>query len=69
MACWNLQSGDAATLPCGQTNGLPSIAYSFMMTAITPVNTAYAYRQTLSDCRSLCASRRLNGLQRSPSTA
>ena len=79
MACWSRQSRNAKALRCGQTNGLASIAYSFMMTAITPVNIAYAYEltnfssagglQTLPDCRSLCASRRENGLQRSLSTA
>ena len=79
MACWSHQSRNAKALRCCQTNGRAGIAYSFMMTAITPVNIAYAYEltdfssaggpQTLPDCRSLCASRRVNGLQRSLSTA
>jgi hypothetical protein len=79
MACLSRQSRSEKALRCGQTNGLAGIAYSFKMTAIAPVNIAYAYEltnfsfaggpQTLPDCRSLCASRRENGLQRSLSTA
>jgi hypothetical protein len=46
MACWSLQSRNAKALRCCQTNGLADIAYSFMMTAITPVNIAYAYELT-----------------------
>ena len=65
MACSSHQSRNAKALRCGQTNGLAGIASSFMMTAITPVNIAYAFEltnfssaggpQTLPDCRSLCA--------------
>jgi hypothetical protein len=79
MVCSSHQSRNAKALRCGQTNGLAGIAYSFIMTAITPVNIAYAYEltnfslaggpQTLTDCRCLRASRRENGLQRSLSTA
>ena len=79
MACWSHQSRNAKALRCCRTNGVASIDYSFMMTAVTPVNTAYASErtnfssagglQTLPDCRSLCAGRRVNGLQRSLSTA
>lgn len=79
MACWSLQSRNAKALRCCETDDRAGIAYSFMMTAITPVNIAYAFEltnfssaggpQTLPDCRSLCASRRVNGLQRSLSTA
>jgi len=79
MACWSRQSRNAKALRCCQTNGRAGIAYSFMLTAISPVNTAYAYQrtnfssargpQTLPDCRSLCASRRVNGLELSLSTA
>ncbi len=46
MACWSHQSRNAKALRCCQTNGLADIAYSFMMTAITPVNIAYAYERT-----------------------
>jgi hypothetical protein len=46
MACSSHQSRNAKALRCGQTNGLAGIAYSFMMTAITPVNIAYAYELT-----------------------
>ena len=73
MARWGLQSRNAEALRCRRNNGLVDIAYSLMMTAITPVNTAYAYKielissargpQTLPDCRSLYASRCANGLQ------
>jgi len=79
MACSSHQSRNAKALRCCQTNGLAGVTYSFMTTAITPVNIAYAFEltnfssalgtQTLPDCRSLCASRRVNGLQRSLSTA
>ena len=78
MACSSHQSRNAKALRCCRTNGLAGIAYSFVMTAITPVNIAYANEltnfsfcrgpQTLPDCRSLCVSRRLNGLQLSLST-
>ena len=64
---------------CCQTNGLASIAYSFIMTAITPLSIAYTYELTNfssaagpltpPDCRRLCASPRVNGLQRSLSAA
>jgi hypothetical protein len=79
MACWSRQSRNAKALRCCQINGRAGIAYSFVMTAISPVNTANAYErtnfasargpQTLPDCRSLCASRRVNGLEHSLSTA
>jgi hypothetical protein len=79
MACSSHQSRNAKAVRCCQTNGLAGIAYSFMMTAITPVNIAYAYELTNfssaagpltpPDCRRLYASRRVNGLQRSLSTA
>ena len=79
MACWSHQSRNPKAVRCCQTNGLAGIAYSFMTTAITPVSIAYAFEltnfssaggpQTLPDCRSLCASRRVNGLERSLSTA
>ena len=79
MACWSLQSRNAKAPRCCRTDGLAGVTYSFMMTAITPVNIAYAFEltnfssaggpQTLPDCRSLCASRRENGLQRSLSAA
>jgi hypothetical protein len=64
---------------CCQTNGLAGIAYSFVLTAITPVNSAYAYEfttfasagdlQTLPDCRSVRCTGRGHGLQRSLSAA
>ena len=79
MACWSLQSRNAKALRCCETNDRAGITYSFMMTAITPVNIAYAYEltnfsfagdpRTLTDCRSLRASRRENGLRRSLSAA
>jgi hypothetical protein len=43
MACSSHQWRDAKALRCCQTNGLADIACSFMMTAITPVNIAYAF--------------------------
>jgi hypothetical protein len=68
MACWNRQSRSAKALRCCQTDGVAGTAYSFMMTAISPVSSAYVYErtnfasagspETLPDCRSLCASRR-----------
>jgi hypothetical protein len=79
MASFSHQSRDAEALRCCGTDGLAGITYSFMMTAITPVNIAYAFEltnfssaagpKTSPDCRSLCASRRVNRLQRSLSTA
>jgi hypothetical protein len=80
MACWSRQSRNTKALRCCQTNGIAGMAYSFLMTAITPVNTPYAYgransssaggpQKLPSDCRSWCASRRVSGPQRSLSTA
>jgi hypothetical protein len=79
MACWNLQSRNAAALRCCQTNGLAGGAYSFVMTAITRVNTANAYERTNfssaggpRDASGLPESvrrpTRVNGLQRRLST-
>jgi hypothetical protein len=75
MACSGLQSWNAKAVGCCQTNGIAGIAYSFTMTAIPPgehricmqkrTNFSFAGGpETLPDCRSLCASRRVNGLQR-----
>jgi hypothetical protein len=78
MACWSHQSRNGEAHGCCQTDGLAGIAYAFMMTATTPVNIAYAYELTNFSSaagppthpysRSLCASRRVNGLQRTLST-
>jgi len=78
MACWSHQSRNAKALRCGQTNGLASTAYSLKTTAITPVSSTYGFKRTkflvlqgpqiVPDCRSLCASWRVNGLERSLST-
>jgi hypothetical protein len=65
--------------PLLSTNGLASTACSFILTAITPVNTTYAYErtnftsargpQTRPDRSSLFAGWRMNELMRSLSAA
>jgi len=79
MAGWSHQLRNAKAPRCCQTNGLAGIAYSFVMTAITPVNTAYAYEranfasasgpQTLPDYRGVRSSGCVHELQRSLSAA
>jgi hypothetical protein len=75
MACSSHKSRHGKALGCCRTDGLADMTYAFMMTATAPVNIAYAYELTNFSsaagpptrpyCRSLCVSRRLNGLQRS----
>ena len=62
MACCSHRSRNAKALRRSQANSLVGSAYSFITTAITPVNIAYANEltdfcsagglQTLPDCRS-----------------
>ncbi len=79
MAGWSraISRETQKAVRCCQPDGLAGIAYSFIVTAITPVNTADAgaYErvnfsisrgpQTLPDGSSLRPGRRVNGLQRS----
>jgi hypothetical protein len=47
MACSSHQSRNAKALRWYRANGLAGVTYSFMMTAIAPVNTADAYTNEL----------------------
>lgn len=76
MALWNLQSRNAEAFRCCQANGLAGSAYPFTMTAITHVNTAYVDERTnfssaggSQTLRMVRSPARLDGLQRSLSTA
>lgn len=44
MVCYSRQWWRSKALSCSQTNGLASNAYSFTMTEINSVNTAYDYK-------------------------
>jgi hypothetical protein len=46
MACSSHRPRNAKALRCCRTNGLAGITFSFTMTAVTPVNIAYAYELT-----------------------